>query len=678
MRTRATILSVFFMATACGGDDFQDTAPTPGTGGSGGQTEATGGAGGTGGGAGVGAEGGTAGAAGSDLDASVPDDVSPDTGLPDASEDVIPDAGPEVDPSCPAGWGNCDGDTTNGCETSLLESLEHCGGCGLACTSGPNGTGICVGGKCDLTCSTGYDDCDQNGSNGCEANLLGPDHCLGCGNACPSGANSEAVCTSAGCGLACDNGWDDCDTNASTGCEVDLATTPAHCGACNQACPSRPNATPACASSQCGFTCKAGYGDCDDVVSTGCEVDLTNTDEHCGACNAACAPPNGVAACANSQCSIYGCDMPFADCDGIYSNGCEQNVSDNIYHCGDCNRVCGSANGTPSCVNHTCRIACNTGYANCDDNHVNGCEKNLLTDPSNCGACGRSCGGGSCSGGFCTPLQVATGTGFTFNFAVSNSAIYFFGADNYLYKKIPGSTDKPVKFLSSPLISARDPWIDADKVYFAKSFSSGSILSLSLVHGSLGTTVEQESAGAYPRGVRFYGGKYWWIGGLWAESATPGTVGHEFANVGTDVDELRVDNTHVYWASPSGGAVRRALRTTGAEEDLASGQSQPRDIELVGQYLYWVNQGDGTVRLVPKAGGPIKTLATGQVSPGSVAASTTHVYWTTGDGGIWRVPLTGVGALKIAQGQSSPTDVTLHNGYVCWVTSDNKIMRVAW
>jgi hypothetical protein len=370
--------------------------------------------------------------------------------------------------------------------------------------------------------------------------------------------------------------------------------------------------------------------------------------------------------------------MPFADCDGIYSNGCEQNVSDNIYHCGDCNRVCGSANGTPSCVNHTCRIACNTGYANCDDNHVNGCEKNLLTDPSNCGACGRSCGGGSCSGGFCTPLQVATGTGFTFNFAVSNSAIYFFGADNYLYKKIPGSTDKPVKFLSSPLISARDPWIDADKVYFAKSFSSGSILSLSLVHGSLGTTVEQESAGAYPRGVRFYGGKYWWIGGLWAESATPGTVGHEFANVGTDVDELRVDNTHVYWASPSGGAVRRALRTTGAEEDLASGQSQPRDIELVGQYLYWVNQGDGTVRLVPKAGGPIKTLATGQVSPGSVAASTTHVYWTTGDGGIWRVPLTGVGALKIAQGQSSPPDVTLHNGYVCWVTSDNKIMRVAW
>ncbi len=677
MRTRTTILSVFLLATACGGDDFQDTAPRPGTGGSGGQSDATGGKGGS---AGVGAEGGSAGGAG-DLDASV-EDVSPEAGPSDASPEASgggsADAGPEVDPSCPAGWGNCDGDTTNGCETSLLTSLDHCGGCGQACTSGTNGTGICVAGVCELTCVAGYDDCDQDGANGCEANLLGPDHCLGCGNACPSGANAQALCTSSGCSLGCDSTWGDCDTDASTGCEVNLATTSAHCGACNQACPSRPNATPACASSQCGFTCKTGFGDCDGVVSTGCETDLTNNDEHCGACNAACAPPNGVAACANSQCSIYGCDIPFGDCDGIYSNGCEQDLSDSIHHCGDCNRVCGSANGTPSCVSHTCLIACYTGYANCDGSHVNGCETNVRTDTSNCGACGRSCGGGSCSNGFCTPLQVATGTGFTFNFAISNSPIYYFGTDNYSYKKTPGSTEQPVKLLSSQLTSPRDPWVANDKVYFAKSTSSGSILSISLVQGSLGTTTEQESAGAYPSGVRFHDGQYWWIGSQWIGRATPGTVGHQVAEVGTDVDEIRVDDTHVYWASPSGGTVRRIHRTTYVEETLASGQSQPRDIELVGQYLYWVNQGDGTVRQIPKAGGAAKTVVTGQVSPGSIAASTTHVYWATGDGGIWRATVQGAEALKIAQGQSSPTDVTLYQGKVYWVTADNKIMSVAW
>ncbi|PKN31840.1 MAG: hypothetical protein CVU63_21840, partial [Deltaproteobacteria bacterium HGW-Deltaproteobacteria-20] len=413
------------------------------------------------------------------------------------------------------------------------------------------------------------------------------------------------------------------------------------------------------------------------VVSTGCETNLTNTDEHCGACDAACAPPNGVGTCSNSQCAISGCEMPFSDCDGIYSNGCEQDVTDNIYHCGYCNVVCGSANGTPSCIGIACLIACNPGYADCDGQHVNGCEKNLLTDPTNCGACGRSCGsGGACSGGFCTPSQEATGTGFTFDFPIKDSPIYYFGTDNYLYKKTLGGAHPPK--ISPQLTSPRNPWVANDKVYFARSNNtSGAILSVSLVQGSLPvTTVEQESAGAYPRGVRFYGGKYWWIGGIWIGSATPGTVGHEFANVGNDVDELRVDDTHVYWASPSGGTVRRALRTGGAEEALASGQSQPRDVDLVGPYLYWVNQGDGTVRQIPKAGGSAKTLVTGQVSPNSVAASATHVYWTTGDGGVWRVPLNGVGALKIAQGQSSPTDITLYQGKVYWVTSDNKIMAV--
>jgi hypothetical protein len=38
------------------------------------------------------------------------------------------------------------------------------------------------------------------------------------------------------CGLACAAGWGDCNGDPSNGCETDLTTTAAHCGACGHAC----------------------------------------------------------------------------------------------------------------------------------------------------------------------------------------------------------------------------------------------------------------------------------------------------------------------------------------------------------------------------------------------------------------------------------------------------------
>ncbi len=47
-------------------------------------------------------------------------------------------------PVCDSGWGNCDGDNTNGCETDL-KTNENCGDCGIVCTGGDTCVdGICV------------------------------------------------------------------------------------------------------------------------------------------------------------------------------------------------------------------------------------------------------------------------------------------------------------------------------------------------------------------------------------------------------------------------------------------------------------------------------------------------------------------------------------------------------
>ena len=46
--------------------------------------------------------------------------------------------------SCNAGYANCDGEASNGCEVSLPTSAAHCGACGNACSAGQT----CVSGTC--------------------------------------------------------------------------------------------------------------------------------------------------------------------------------------------------------------------------------------------------------------------------------------------------------------------------------------------------------------------------------------------------------------------------------------------------------------------------------------------------------------------------------------------------
>jgi hypothetical protein len=51
-----------------------------------------------------------------------------------------------------------------------------------------------------------------------------------------------------------------------------------NCGLCGNECPGdaqgRVNADPVCTSSQCGITCRATYGDCDNNKANGCEASL--------------------------------------------------------------------------------------------------------------------------------------------------------------------------------------------------------------------------------------------------------------------------------------------------------------------------------------------------------------------------------------------------------------------
>jgi hypothetical protein len=145
--------------------------------------------------------------------------------------------------SCDPNRGDCDGLGTNGCETDLQTTLEHCGGCGEAC-SGPDVR--CIGGECMVGCPEGMGNCDDDASNGCETPLNTLEDCGGCGSLCDP-PNGTGACGSGTCTLvSCDTGFDNCDGSSSNGCEARTGSDPANCGSCGNEC--RP---PRCCSGMC-------------------------------------------------------------------------------------------------------------------------------------------------------------------------------------------------------------------------------------------------------------------------------------------------------------------------------------------------------------------------------------------------------------------------------------------
>jgi alpha-tubulin suppressor-like RCC1 family protein len=53
---------------------------------------------------------------------------------------------------------------------------------------------------------------------------------------CPSGPNSAATCNDGHCDFVCTTGFADCDQDRTTGCEIDLTQDLGNCGTCGKAC----------------------------------------------------------------------------------------------------------------------------------------------------------------------------------------------------------------------------------------------------------------------------------------------------------------------------------------------------------------------------------------------------------------------------------------------------------
>jgi len=316
--------------------------------------------------------------------------------------------------SCTGGMGNCDGNLENGCEVSLDSSINNCGACGAKCNL-TNAESGCTNGQCFITkCNTGFYDCDNNPSNGCESTLNDLNNCGACGKVCTT-ENSNSTCVLGQCVVdSCDPGFANCDSNSQNGCEASL-NSPYTCGSCKNKC-YYPNGIAACVNGNCTLeSCEPGYSDCNNNPSDGCETRTSNSVNNCGGCGIVCNLPNAESVCINSQCNISQCNQGFGNCDNVIANGCEANLTSPL-SCGSCGNNCyQSGVSEAECSSGQCVISkCDNGLSNCDGNAANGCESSVLNDLNNCGTCGNVCNltnaASICSSGECKILTCLIGT----------------------------------------------------------------------------------------------------------------------------------------------------------------------------------------------------------------------------------------------------------------------------
>lgn len=203
-----------------------------------------------------------------------------------------------------------------------------------------------------------------------------------CGGSCDL-PHAVPDCADRQCAVGqCQDGWADCNDIAADGCEANLQSDPLHCGACDSSCSAAEgNAT--CNDGQCSASCASGSADCD------------------GACEGPCAPPDAaVDACTQGQCAVSRCDPGRGDCNQKAADGCEADLNTDLSNCGACGVVCRSIHGKARCDSGTCKLACASGYANCDGNPSNGCETDTLSNVEHCGGCSKTCEA-SCEKGTC-------------------------------------------------------------------------------------------------------------------------------------------------------------------------------------------------------------------------------------------------------------------------------------
>jgi hypothetical protein len=339
----------------------------------------------------------------------------PDAGSAHATTPPVCSGGTCQYGPCAEGYGDCnDGQfpgNFDGCETSL-STVSNCAGCAQACDTVHSDPSGCDGARCLYAgCKAGWTNCSTAApdTDGCDTNTESdPANCGGCGVVCDGThtASGKATCVEGKCQYtACASGFADCSTSGSNpvGCETQIASDAANCGACGNACSAagQANATapPACSAGVCTYACTPGFISCNSANGNadGCETSLTSASS-CGGCGVSCDGAHASSTSCDGASCQYTCAPGWNDCKkaGADADGCETPTGPDA--CGGCQACANNASvQARACSGGKCSYTCSAGYGNCNAAapgvDADGCEckKPLYGDPSSPGGC---CGAG--------------------------------------------------------------------------------------------------------------------------------------------------------------------------------------------------------------------------------------------------------------------------------------------
>ena len=118
-----------------------------------------------------------------------------------------------------------------------------------------------------------------------------------------------------------------------------------------------------------------------------------------GSASATCNADCSLTKCGDSKLNKAAgevCDLGAKN--GLYASGCGKNCEDMGTSCGDglvtapdekCDPATPLDNAT--CTAGCTMVSCAKNYGDCDQVFANGCEADLTKDKKNCGQCGNSC-----------------------------------------------------------------------------------------------------------------------------------------------------------------------------------------------------------------------------------------------------------------------------------------------
>lgn len=308
---------------------------------------------------------------------------------------------------CDSGFGDCSQPTApdpdDGCELDVRGDPQNCGSCGFVCTLQDAVAG-CADSQCVVDSCTGNTaDCDGDFSNGCETDLdTSIDHCGECGRACSNDGVVTRSCTGGLCDSICDPSFGNCGQPAAPladdGCETDLTSDPLNCGGCQRRCASDNVVSLACENKRCTSTCQLGFANCfqptEFNADDGCELDVTADNNNCGGCGNDCTQQGSAAGsllCGFVEPNQCGCVGNAGRCRVDSGTNPECPVATGLCVCGgvECRPgeacVAGGSGDECSCEGGA---GCGAGEFCCQQ--AAGCI-DVSTNPAHCGACDRAC-----------------------------------------------------------------------------------------------------------------------------------------------------------------------------------------------------------------------------------------------------------------------------------------------